>query len=146
MTFKRKNTIKFFDNFSLALSPKLNYYLDGIAKQRVLFINDKTESFTVSFEESMTDFPKITTESNVSYESCKDGKCICLQRKKDGKIDCAFFCIEIKDKDGRKYKLYGQMVVYTDYKWTDGIEPLLLELLDGIRLANNCIHSSENCV
>ena len=90
MTFKRKNTIKFFDNFSLALSPKLNYYLDGIAKQRVLFINDKTESFTVSFEESMTDFPKITTENNVSYQSCKDGKCICLQRKKTAKLIVRF--------------------------------------------------------
>ena len=102
-----------------------------------MFINDKTESFTVSFEESMTDFPQITTENNVSYQSCKDGKCICLQRKKDGKIDCAFFYIEITNKDGREYKLYGQMVVYTDYKWTDGIEPLFLELLDGINLDDN---------
>ena len=26
----------------------------------------------------------------------------------------------------------GQMVIYTDYTWSDGIEPVLMELLDGI--------------
>ena len=26
----------------------------------------------------------------------------------------------------------GQMVIYTDYTWSDGIEPVLMELLSGI--------------
>ena len=67
--------------------------MDGIAKQCVLFINDKTESFTASFEEAMTDIPKITTERHVWFQNCRDDKGIYLQRKKDGKIDCAFFAL-----------------------------------------------------
>ena len=70
----------------------------------------------------------------VSYQSCKDGKYIYYKRNNGQRVVCAFFHIEIEDKKGGLLYLPGQMVVFADYTWTDGIEPVLMELLEGIEI------------
>ena len=109
MTLCQKPAVSFFDKYSLVIPPKLIWHQDGIPGQRVLFISDKKETVVVSFEEGMkpVDMTPDTDKSvpTVSYQCCKDGKQHCLA---------------------------GQIVVDKGYQWTDGVEPILMELLEGI--------------
>ena len=70
--------------------------------------------------------------STVSYQCRQNGKYIHLQRRSEKPIPCAFFHLELEDNNGTMHVLPGQMVIYTDYTWSDGIEPVLMELLSGI--------------
>lgn len=139
MTIQLRNTVSLFDKYSLVIPQGLKYHTDSSPGQRVLFITDKKESFTVSFEEDMKlmdMLPETGGEQTVRYQCCQDGKYIHLRRRSEKPIPCAFFHIELEDSGGKAYSLPGQLVVCKDYTWSDGIEPVLMELLDGIRLIN----------
>ena len=78
--------------------------------------------------------PETDGEQTVRFQCCQDEKYIHVRRRSEEPIPCAFFHIELEDDDGKAYSLPGQMVVFNDYRWTDGIEPVLMKLLEGISL------------
>ena len=139
MTLQKHKSIRFFDKFVLLIPPKLKYRTDGIIESRSLFITDPSESFLITFEEGMKlmdMLPEAKVEPSVCFQCFKDGKYIHLRRKSDGKVSCAFFHIELEDENGNPVYLPGQMVASSGYNWSDGIEPVLMELLAGISLNN----------
>lgn len=136
MTLQSNREIRLFDSFSLVIPPKLKYHTDGLPGHRVLFISDAKETFNVSFEEGMQmrDMLSVSKESAnaVSHQCCTDGKYIHQRRSNSATERCAFFHIELEDDDGKTLYLSGQIVVDKDYQWTDGVELILMELLEGI--------------
>ena len=136
MLLKQKEVVNLFDRFSLVIPPKLKYHTDGLPGHRVLFITDAKETFNVSFEEGMqTQDSSTDSKANaktVSYQCCKDGKYIHQQRSKSTAERCAFFHMELEDDDGKTLYLSGQIVVTDKYQWSDGVEPVLMKLLEGI--------------
>ena len=136
MTLQSNREIRLFDSFSLVIPPKLKYHTDGLPGQRVLFISDAKETFNVSFEEGMQmrDMLSASKESAnaVSHQCCTDGKYIHQRRSNSATERCAFFHMELEDEDGKQHCLAGQIVVDKGYQWTDGVEPILMELLEGI--------------
>jgi hypothetical protein len=103
-----------------------------------MFITDPKETFIVSFEKGMQMIDmldiKSTGAQSVSFQRCNGGKYIHERRGNSSSDRCAFFHIELEDNDGKIFCLPGQMVVSADYKWTDGIEPILTQLVDSITL------------
>lgn len=70
----------------------------------------------------------------VSYQCCKDGKYIHERRMSDAEERLAFFHMELEDNEGRIVCLPGQMRAKPDYNWADTVEPVLLQLLEGMTL------------
>ena len=131
--------ISLFDTYRLIVPPELNCHQDGLPGKRVLFLSDEEESFTIFFEEDMEmmDMRSDTTEDPpVRYECRKDGKYLHLKRNGGGKVICAFFHFELQADNGGLLSLPGQMVVFSDYRWSDGVEPVLIKLLEGISVTN----------
>lgn len=129
-------TVSLFDRFRLDITTKMKCHTDGLPGKRVLFISDPKKTFTISFEEGMQMLDMLgevkDNAPTVSYQCCKAGKYI-QQRRNDSASDrCAFFHIEVEDDDGKTLHIPGQMVVSDDYKWSDGVEPVLMNLLEGI--------------
>ena len=135
-TLQSNREIRLFDSFSLVIPPKLKYHTDGLPGHRVLFITDAKETFNVSFEEGMQKQDSSTDSKanakTVSYQCCKDGKYIHQRRSNSATERCAFFHMELEDDDGKTLYLSGQIVVTEKYQWSDGVEPVLMKLLDGI--------------
>ena len=136
MILKQKEEVSLFDKFNLVVPPKLKWHQDGVPGQRVLFISDRKETFSVSFEEGMQIRDMLPPDqqeakASVSFQYCKDDKYIHLRRsgEKDDKV--AFFHIELEDEDGSTLYLPGQMVVFCDYKWSDEVEPVLIDIMNG---------------
>ena len=136
-TLRSSREICLFDSLSLTVVPELKYHADGLPGSRVLFITDAKESFTVSFEEGLylLDVLSVSRESanEISYQSFVDGKYICQKRNGSGNTSYAFFQIELEDGTEKLY-LPGQLVVTDKYVWSDGVEPVLMKLLEGINL------------
>ena len=137
MACMQSTAVNLFDQYRLLIPPKLKSHQDGQPGQRVLFITDKKESFTVSFEEGATPMdmlPEKESEQTVRFQCCQDGKYIHQRRSNSATERCAFFHIELEDDDGKTLYLSGQIVVTDKYQWSDGVEPVLMELLAGISL------------
>ena len=136
MACVQSTAVNLFDQYRLLIPPKLKSHQDGIPGQRIFFISDKKETVVVSFEEGMKpmDMTPDTDKSvpTVSYQCCQDGKYIHQKRNTAGNMSYSYFHIELEDEDGKQHCLAGQIVVDKGYQWTDGIEPILTELLEGI--------------
>lgn len=140
LTLEPKKTISLFDKYSLVIPPTLKWHEDGPPGKRVLFLTDSAESFIISFEEGMKMMdmmPNHPEESPmVSFQCCKDGKRIHQIRsdpqKRKGIGNYAFFHIELEDDDGSTLYLPGLMTAKAEYQWSDGVEPVLLDILNGI--------------
>ena len=130
--------ISLFDRFRLQIPPKLKCYAAGAPGHRMLFITDPNETYTVSFEEGMPMRDMLasgrTNAPTVSHQCCRADKYIHQRRGDSPAQQCAFFHIELEDDEGTTVYLPGQMAVSEGYSWSDGVEPVLLELLDGITL------------
>ena len=138
MLFKKNKTINLFDKYTVTLPPKLKYHMDGLPGKRVLFITDRYDTFIISFEEGMENMLSGgAKEDNMSFfEYSENGKSIKVKRtiSPDNKSKgYAFFSIEMED-DGKKTELNGQMTAQDGYKWSNNIEPILIELLDCINI------------
>jgi len=141
MTEQKKNCIRFFDQYRLVVPAGLNCNEDGLPGQRMLFIHDEPDTFTVSFEEDMRPMDLLPDAGSsipfVRYQYRTGDRYIHLRRSSSGRIVFAFFHIEIQNPDGKIHTLAGQIVTNSDYKWTDGIEPVLLELMDGLTVEHS---------
>ena len=69
----------------------------------------------------------------VSYQCCRDGKYIHQRRGAAEDTVCSYFHMELEDDDGKQHCLAGQLLVKKGYPWTDGVEPVLMDLMDGIQ-------------
>ncbi len=135
MAYVQSTAVNLFDEYCLRIPPKLKGYQDGPPGRRVMFITDQKENFNISFEEGMKPMDTISEGegvSTVSYQCRQEGKYIHLQRRSESPIRYACFHFELEDENGTAHVLPGQMVISTDYAWSDGIEPVLMELLSGI--------------
>ena len=55
-------------------------------------------------------------------------------QKRPGAGNYAFFHMKIPDEDGTIHILPGQMTAKAGYQWSEGVEPVLMKLLEGINL------------
>ena len=139
MSSSQLHRISIFDIYELVIPQGLIYHSDGHPGQRVIFLSDDKESFVISFEEGMEpidlDRTDILAELPIYSVQCyRDGKHIHLCRYYNSKGTVAFFYIELTDGEGRKFCLPGQMISGFDYQWSDGVEPILLKLMDGLTI------------
>lgn len=132
--------VQLFDTYTLAIPPGLDYWFDGNVGRRVLMMEPKDKSFLISFEEGMRCLD-LSADSGggrtiVQSEYRKDGKY--LHQKKlyshdaEKFEDVAFFHMAIPDDDGELYILPGQMLSSPKLRRSDGVEPVLLDILNGI--------------
>jgi len=136
LTLWRKSAVSIFDKYSLVIPPNMKWHQDGPPGQKVYFISDKKERVVISFDEcaQMSDMPPETAMRafDVSYQYYKDGKYIRQTRNAEGNTTYSFFQIVLEDENGKRHCLSGQIVVEKCYVWSDGVEPVLMELLEGI--------------
>ena len=135
----QSNRIPLFDIYDLAIPPGFTAHLDGPQGQRVVFLFDKEERIVISFEEGMKlmDMLPVGTMSDLSVhtaEFCRNGKYIHLCRYINKKGGFAFFHIELDNGKGKPLCIPGQMLADVGYQWSEEIEPVLLEIMDGLRI------------
>lgn len=99
--------VSLFDKYTLGIPPRSVCYEDGKLGQRILFISDQRETFTVSFEEGMklmdmTDDPE-RDGVTVSVQCRRDGKYLHLKRC--GNVPYAFFHIELAPGNRYTYRV-----------------------------------------
>lgn len=133
--------ISVFDRYSLVIPPELKRRMDGPPGKRVVFIMDAEENFLISFEENM-ECMDLTGAScdcvikRIESEHQSNDRYIHQLRtdpqKRPGAGNYAFFHMKIPDEDGTIHILPGQMTAEDDYQWSDGVEPVLIELMNGI--------------
>ena len=130
--------ITLFDNCELVVPAGLTCHLDGTPGQRVVFLSDEEESFVISFEEGMKPMDmfseKPAYQGAHSAELYRNGKHIDLRRYANHKAGFAFFRIDWSNEEGERLCISGQMVAELSYQWTDEIEPVLLDIMDGLRI------------
>lgn len=135
MELQPPQSICLFDRFQLTIPPGLKCHQDGLPGKRVLFLFDSEESFNISFEEGMELMDLLPPDDmGVSRQYRKDGKYIHQQHNTNKKGTCAFFHMELEDGKGNVVCLPGQINVSQHYPWAEDIEPMLLELMDGLSL------------
>ena len=133
MNMQKKTTVNLFDKYSLVIPSDLEWRMESHDGNRCLFITDKEETFTVSFEEGMNQFDMQPSKtSTVNYQLCRDYKYIHLSRNCQGMVTHAFFHFEVEDENFVTFNLPGKMIVSSSYRWSDGIEPVLMQLMEGL--------------
>lgn len=140
MALQPNREISLFDKYRLSIPQKLKWLKDGLPGKRVLFITDRKETFVVSFDEGMELMDMNPEPAGgvpmVSFRYSENGKYIHLRRA--DRTACpesgnyAFFHIELEDGDGNTLYLPGQMTANSGYEWAEGVEPVLIKLLEGI--------------
>ena len=132
-----------FGDFSFPRLPDLVCWADGVPDKRCLFIADQKDTFSVSFEAGMEcmdlgnqnhayGLPNIHSEYRCGNKYIHQIRTDPRERPNAGNY--AFFHIELTDKEGQVYVLPGQMVATSGYEWSDTVEPVLLNILNGISL------------
>lgn len=136
MTLWRKSVVSIFDKYDLVIPSNMKWHQDGLHGHRVCFISDKEERVVISFDEGVQESDvasyMATRVSAVSCQYCKNGKCIRQTRNAKGNTSYSFFLIALEDEEGKRHCLAGQIVVEKGYQWSDGVEPVLMELMEGI--------------
>ena len=128
-----------FDALSFSLIPGLNYWMDGRPGKRTLFLTDEEEKVTVNFEEGMRCLDLLDTQREHRCEFRQGSRYLHqagtgVSRSKTR--NCMFFHMEIADSKGNIHCLPGQMIVSGEYPWADGVEPILIEILNSITICN----------
>jgi hypothetical protein len=130
----------FFDDFTIESCEELDYHFDGQVGTRVLFIQNQSKDYLVSFEEGMECFDLKATESSmVDFEYRNEDKYIHERRTStDGDVrseSFAFFHIELKTSTQETVALPGQMVLLGENVWVEDVEPVLKMLLEKIEIS-----------
>lgn len=134
-----------FDGFRFPRLPSLFYFADGNPGRRCLFISDESTGVKISFEEGMG-----CMDETVPSESCivkhipseyRDGDRYLHQIRTDpqtrpGAGNYAFFHMEIPDENGEIHIIPGQMTAPYGYLWSDGAEPILIDMMNGMTVCN----------
>ena len=123
-----------FDAVSLVPLPQLRYWTDGDIGHRVLFITDAGETFTVTFEESMTCLDQRLAPGYVHAEYRSGDVYLhqCRGSQTDKPDNVCFFRLEFTDRDGVIHIQPGQMVTGKGFRWAEGVEPVLLSIMNSL--------------
>lgn len=140
MLLRQKREVNLFDKFRLRIPSKYKSFADGKPGSRVLFLEDCGKKVCITFEEGM-DCMDLTSDPGVCTvpaEHQDSGRYI-HQLRTDPQArqragNFAFFHIKIPDALGKIHVLPGQMVASYGYRWSDGVEPILLEIMSGISI------------
>ena len=127
--------INLFDKYRMVVPEGLKWHCSDGPGPRVVFITNQAESLTVTFEEGMQMMDMLPRENAIpviNHQCFENGKYIHLRRNSPGSIDYAFFHMELEDANGAIWHLPGQIVVPPEHQWADGIEPVLMKLMEGI--------------
>lgn len=129
-----------FDEFTIESCEELNYHFDGQVGKRVLFIQNQSKAFLVSFEEGMECFDLKENENNMVDFEYQNGDKYIHQRRTPTDRDVrngsfAFFHIEMKTPTQETVALPGQMVLLGENIWVDDVEPVLKVLLEKIEIS-----------
>lgn len=129
-----------FDKFTIESCKEFNYHFDGQVGKRVLFIQNQSKDFLVSFEEGMECFDLKETESSMVDFEYRNGDKYIHQRRtssyRDVRDGCfAFFHIELKTPTQETVALPGQMVLLAENVWVEDVEPVLKVLLEKIEIS-----------
>ena len=120
-----------FNSLRFSIVPRLNYWMDGRPGKRTLFIGDEEETMLISFEEGMRCLDLLEIDQCSCAEYRQGQFYLHLKRTPRG---CAYFHMEIPDETGEIWYLPGQMIVKETYVWAKDVEPILVEILNGITL------------
>lgn len=131
-----------FNRFVVPIFQNMNYFFDGERGKRIAFLEDKAKSFLISFEESMKCIDlspeSVYKEADSRHEYRNGSKYLHQRRMLQSNGNCSkgfiFFHMEFTDENGDRAILPGQMNVLDGYPQTDGVEPILKELLNSIEL------------
>ena len=126
--------LTFFDKYHLTLPPQLQLHEETADGKQAIFLSDKRKSFLISFEEEMPlmDLKPVEGVPSVCFQHCENGKYINVRRFVSKNL--AFFHIELETESGATLHLPGQMTVNDGYAWADGVEPILLTLMNSINV------------
>jgi len=133
------DTLRIFNGFQFPLLPHMNYSVSGKPGNKTLFITNAQENVILSFEEGMPCLdisfqPKDRTSIDAEYRTnnkyLHQRKLLSVDEQK--LRDWVGFRIEITDDDGAIHTCPGQLSISPAYRQTDGVEPILVELLRGI--------------
>lgn len=132
-----------FNGFQFPLLPGMIYMMDGKPGLRVLHIVDETEKILISFEQGMSclDIPSQNDERESIYSEYRMDNKYLHQRKMlsvDEKRlkDWIGFRMEITDDDGTVHICPGQLSLSPTLRQMDGVEPILVMLLNGFAVYN----------
>lgn len=141
MAQQKPARISVFDRYGLVVPPELKHHMDGPPGRRNVFITDFDESFMISFEENMEcmDLTGASCDSvikRIESEHQSNDRYIHQLRTdpitRPGAGNYAFFHMKIPDENGESHILLGQMTAKAGYQWSDGVEPTLIELMNGM--------------
>ena len=129
-----------FDKFTIESCEELSYFFDGQVGKRVLFIQNQSKDYLVSFEEGMECFDLKENENNMVDFEYRNGDKYIHQRRTPTDRDVrngsfAFFHIELKTPTQETVALPGQMVLLGENIWVDDVEPILKMLLEKIAVS-----------
>lgn len=131
-----------FQGFRMPFLPQYHYWLDGRPGSRCLFISNVEQTFVMSFEEGMRCIDLVEghgDEKDFLQFETRRGEVYLHERRTKAKSNgsnYSFFHFEISDAEGRVRYLPGQINVRPEYYWSNGPDPVLLDLLEGIALAS----------
>ena len=129
-----------FDGLRFSFVPRLYYWMDGKPGKRTLFIEDEEETVVISFEEGMRCLDLVNREENLCFEYRCGLRYLHQARvvspDRTNASCCSFFHMEITDHAGAVHCLPGQMLVRAGRPWADGVEPVLIEILNSITIVD----------
>jgi len=129
-----------FDVLRFSFVPRLYYWMDGKPGKRTLFIEDDEEAVVISFEEGMRCLDMVNREADHCFEYRRGLRYLHQARvvnpDRTNTRGCIFFHMEITDHTGAIHCLPGQMLVQAGYPWADGVEPVLIEILNSIMIVD----------
>lgn len=131
-----------FNGFQFPLLQDVTYFSDGLPGCKVMFLTGRDEIFTISFEEDMECMDlKLSDEKRYTSNHCEyqqNNKYLHqlkLVSNEDNKMhNFVYFRMEVTDEDGTVYTCPGQMFMGPAFKQSSGVEPILLELIDGLSI------------
>lgn len=140
-----------YEGFMFRRNPSLFYFADGLPGRRCLSISDESTGVKISFEEGMG-----CMDETVPSESCivkhipseyRNGDRYLHQIRTDpqtrpGAGNYAFFHMEIPDENGEMHIIPGQMTAPYGYLWSDGAEPILIDMMNGMTV---CKQKGGDC-
>jgi len=127
-----------FDCLHFPRLPQLNYWMDGKPGKRTVFIESPKDNVLISFEEGMRCIDLAQRAPDRRFEYRREKRY--LHQTRSGKSErnttgsWSFFHMEITDPAGNIHWLPGQMVAWAGYPWAEGVEPLLVEILNSISI------------
>jgi len=122
-----------FDFIPMLPLSGLQYWADGDVGHRVLFITDVRETYTVTFEEGMACMDQGSAPGCIHAEH--RSKSIYLHQCRGDHDNVCFFRLEWTDNSGMAHIQPGQMVTGMDFLWSNGVEPVLLSIVNVLQLA-----------